>query len=349
MISQRMFVGWSALIAATVAGPVLPLRIEGRSASVARLAPAIGQVYTVDNAHSLMDFTVRLLGFNRVRGTFTAWQASVYYDPDALERSSVSFVADATSISTGAAERDEDLKRPAFFDVARFPRIRFRSTKVEASGHGFVVTGDLTIRDSTHQIRLPVAVLAPLATDPFRNQRVSFGTQVALNRRDFGVAGPAFWNDAISDSLVVEIEIGCRVWNYSQLDWSTGPRRRSAGELLFNAADSGRLSAGLARARALWAQRQSDSTWDFSGWEFEKAAMRLAQRQQLPLALSILDLGVELHQGGRPRELAAVLSRRAEVRLRLGRRSEATADLRQATLLDPDNTDAAEWLRHTGS
>lgn len=349
MISQRTLLEWAPLIAAAVAGPVAPPRIQGRSTSVTRLAPTIGQVYAVDNAHSLMDFTVRLLGFNRVRGTFTGWRASVHYDPEALERSSVSFVADAASISTGAVERDEDLKRAAFFDVARFPRIRFRSTTVEASARSFVVTGDLTIRDSTHQIRLPVEVLAPLSTDPFNNQRVSFGTRVALNRRDFGVVGPAFWNGAISDSLVVEIEIGCRVWNYSQLDWSTGPRHRSVGELLFSAADSGRLTAGLARVRALWAQRQSDSTWDFSAWEFEVAAMRLAQRQQLPVALSILDLGVELHQGGRPRELAALLSRRAEVRLRLGRRPEATADLRQATLLDPDNTDAAEWLRHTGS
>jgi polyisoprenoid-binding protein YceI len=290
---------------------------------------------------------VRLLGFNRVRGTFTAWRASVYYDPDALERSSVSFVADAASISTSIAERDDDLKRASFFDVAHFPKIRFRSTRVEQAANGFFVTGDLTIRDSTHQIRLPVQVLAPLSTDPFTNQRVSFGTVVTLNRRDFGVVGPPFWNGAISDSLVVEIEIGCRVWNYSQLDWSAGPRHRSVGELLFSAADSGRLATGLAQARSLWARRQSDTTWDFSAWEFEIAAMRLAQRHELRAALAILELGEELEQGSRPRALAALLARRGEVRLLLERRPEATADFRQATFLDPDNTDAVEWLRHS--
>ena len=166
-----------------------------------------------------------------------------------------------------------------------------------------------------------------------------------MNRRDFGVVGPTFWNGAISDSLAVEIEIGCRVWNYAQLGWSTGPERRSVGELLFTAADSGRLAAALSRARSLWVAR--DTAWVFSAWEFEKAAMRLVQRGQLRDALSILDLAVELHRGGRPADLAELLSRRGEVRLRSGRRAEATEDLRQATLLDPDNTDAIEWLRHS--
>ena len=79
--------------------------------------------------------------------------------------------------------------------------------------------------------------------------------------------------------------------------------------------------------------------------------MRLAQRQQLSEAQPILDLAVELYRGGGgggSHNLAALLARRGEVYLRLGRRAEATADWRQATLLDPDNTDAVEWLRHSG-
>ena len=78
--------------------------------------------------------------------------------------------------------------------------------------------------------------------------------------------------------------------------------------------------------------------------------MRLAQRQQLREAQPILDLAVELYRGrggGGSHDLAALLARRGEVYLRLGRRAEATADWRQATLLDPDNTDAVEWLRHS--
>lgn len=346
-ISRRPMVSWALVTVAALTGPSGPASRARGSAPVQALATPRGQVCTVDNAHSLMDFTVRLLGFNRVRGTFGAWRASVYYDPDTLEHSSVSFVADAATISTGVAERDDDLKRPTFFDVVHFPRIWFRSTKVEPAANGLVVSGDLTIRDSTHQIRLPTQVIAALSTDPFDNRRVAFGTSVTLNRRDFGVVGPSFWNGAIADSLVVEIEIGCRVWNYFALDWGAGPKRRSVGELLFNAADSGRLGGALTRVRSLWARRQSDSTWDFSAWGFEVAAMRLAQRQELREAQPILDLAVELYQEGPPRDRAALLARRGEVYLRLGRRAEATTDWRQATLLDPDNTDAVEWLRHS--
>lgn len=347
-IPRRTMVSCALFIVAALTRPSGPSSREGGPAPVVALATPRGHVCTVDNAHSLMDFTVRLLGFNRVRGTVGAWRASVYYDPDTLEHSTVSFVADAATISTGVPERDDDLKRPTFFDVDRFPRIRFRSTKVEPAANGLVVSGDLTIRDSTHEIRLPTQVIAPLSTDPFDNRRVSFGTSVTLNRRDFGVVGPSFWSGAIADSLVVEIEIGCRVWNYFAVDWSAGQQRRPVGQLLFNAADSGRLAGALTRVRALWVDRQSDSTWDFSVWGFEVAAMRLAQRQQLRGAQQILDLAVELYQGGGPHDRAALLARRGEVYLRLGRRAEATADWRQATLLDPDNTDAAEWLRHSG-
>lgn len=334
MLTRRLFgLSVSLVIAAGLGAPA---------------AAQTGQVYTADNAHSLMDFTARLLGFNRVRGTFATWSADLTYDPAALDRSSVSFIADATSISTGVGERDADLKGATFFDVAHFPRITFRSTSVAAAAGGFVVTGDLTIRDSTRHVRLPVQVIAPPSTDPFGKQRVSFGTSVSLNRRDFGVIGPAFWNRAIADSIVVEIELGARVWDFSQIGWGTRPGRRSVGELLYAAADSGRLSAGLAHARALWAARQSDTTWSFSWWELEKAAMRLAQRGRLPDAQRILDLAVEVHQGGPSDELAELLARRGEVRIRLGHHAEAAEDLRQALQLDPGNTNAMEWQRLTG-
>ncbi len=49
--------------------------------------PATGQVYTIDDAHSFVEFSVRLVGFNRVRGSFPQYEAHVYYDSAAVERS----------------------------------------------------------------------------------------------------------------------------------------------------------------------------------------------------------------------------------------------------------------------
>lgn len=309
--------------------------------------PGGGQVYTVDVAHSLMDFTVRLVGFNRVRGSFTDWHADLFYDPAAPERSSVSFVAEAASIATGNARRDADLRGEAFFDVARFPRLRFHSTSVTPGADGFSVAGVLTIRDSSRPVRFRVTILQPRAVDPFGNWRVSFGASLTLNRRDFGVIGPPFWNHAISDSVTIEMEIPARQWNYFHLVWGP-PSRRSLGRLLFVSADSGRLAPGLAQARAL-AAGGLDSTVEASAFGFEIAAMRRVQQRHLDDARRILEFALETLRQAPPRQRSRVLARLGEVYLRMGRRADAARVLRDAQAANPDDTLAQQLLLRVGS
>ncbi|HKV75625.1 MAG TPA: YceI family protein [Gemmatimonadales bacterium] len=298
--------------------------------------PGGGQVYTVDAAHSILDFTVRLVGFNRVRGSFTDWGADLFYDPAEPSHSSLDFVARVASVATGVEERDTDLKRPNFFDAARFPEMRFHSTRATPSAGGISIEGVLTIRDSSRPVRFEARVLEPMGVDPFGNWRISFGASVTLNRRDFGVIGPDFWNHAISDSVTVEMEIGARLWDYFNLGWGS-KSRRSIGQLLFNAADSGQLSRGLATARTLVAD-PTDTTINASAWEFEKAAMRRVQMHHLDDARRILEFARETLRTAPSGDRAEVLARLGEVYLRMGRRADAQSALRDAVAADPDNT-----------
>ncbi len=298
--------------------------------------PGGGQAYSVDNAHSLLDFTVRLVGFNRVRGSFADWSVDLIYDPAAPASSVVAFVADASSIQTGVTERDADLKGASFFDVTRFNRLRFHSTGVTPNGTVFVVEGPLTIRDSTHVIRFPVAVLDTLGRDPFGNWRVSFGASITINRRDFGVIGPAFWNNAIGDSVTIEMELGARVWDYFTLGFNSRPARRSLGEMLYQAADSDRLTQGLERARAMYA-RAPDSV-NAGAFEFEKAAMRRAEEHHLDDARRILEFARATLTTASGPQRGEVLARLGEIYLRLGRRSDAAGALLEAIAADSDNT-----------
>jgi polyisoprenoid-binding protein YceI len=303
--------------------------------------PGGGQVYTVDRAHSLMDFTVRLAGFNRVRGSFENWDADVFYDPAHPERSSVNFVAEVTSVNTANGERDRDLRAPAFFDVNRFPQMRFHSTRATPSATGFTVDGVLTIRDSSRTVSLPIVVLDPKAVDPFGNWRISFGTSLTLNRRDFGVVGPAFWNHAISDSVTIEMEIAARLWNYFRLGFFAPAGGRSIGALLYSAADSGRLADGLTRARGLLS-KGPDSTLNAGYFQFEVAAMRRGQLGKLDDARQILQLGVETTS--KPDQRSQLQARLGEVQLRMGRTGEAARTLQEALASNPDNTLAQQLL-----
>src|ERR1051325_3848696 len=288
---------WIAL--AVLAGP------HGAVAAQQRVA----EVYTVDQAHSLLDFTVRLVGFNRVRGSFGTWRADFAYDPAAPASGYVSFLAEVASIATQVEERDRDLKGAEFFDVARFPRLSFEGHVASAAGATLQIEGRLTIRDSTRTIRFPLELVTPEATDPFGNRRLVFAGKVTLNRRDFGVVGPRFWNHAISDSVAIEMELAGRIWGYSNLGFRRGSYYAPA---LVAAAGSGR---------------------------FPEVSRRLARVLELFAGVA------EARWRGEGR--SSYETRLGEVLVRMGRLEEARRHLDRALTLNPANTNARAWLAST--
>lgn len=301
---------------------------------------AIGEVYTVDEAHSLLDFTVRLVGFKPVRGTFGTWQADFLYDPAAPIAGFVSFRAKVASIATQIEERDQHLRSPDFFDAARFPWITFEGRVVTAAGSRLEVEGPLTIRGGTRTIRFPLELTTPEAIDLFGNRRLVFAGTVTLNRWDFGVAGPKLWNRAISDSVAIEMELEGRIWRYTTLGFRAGAYY---GPMLVAAADAGRFDQASRRLRSELAAER-DSTRLPSPLETEVAVGRLVQERKLREAEQLLELFRDVVER---RWTAAGQSlyhtRLGEVFLRRGRTAEARQQLEQAITLDSTNTNARAW------
>ena len=152
----------------------------------------MASTYKIDKAHSEAVFQVRHL-VTKVRGRFTDFEGTVQVDEDKPELSSVNFTIQATSIDTAEKDRDTHLRSGDFFEVERFPTISFRSKRVvKKSAENYDVTGDLTIRDVTKEITLPVTHLGA-AKDPWGNERLGFETETTINRKDFGLK----WNAAL--------------------------------------------------------------------------------------------------------------------------------------------------------
>jgi polyisoprenoid-binding protein YceI len=134
-------------------------------------------------------FEVRHL-LTRVRGRFTDFDGSIDYDPDAPERSTVTFAARTASIDTGEPQRDAHLRSADFFEADRYPSMTFVSRGIDRTdADRYVVTGDLTIRDVTRTIELPVTYLGA-ATDPWGNEKLGFEASITISRKDYGLA----WN-----------------------------------------------------------------------------------------------------------------------------------------------------------
>ena len=148
----------------------------------------IAGAWTVDPAHTNINFAIKHMGISLVRGRFDDIAGSVVADPDHLDKSSVSFTIQATSIDTNVKMRDDDLRSATYFDVAKYPTITFQSTRIEKKRHDYVAYGDLTIHGVTKQVALPFTVSGPIH-DPFGGVRFGILTGIHLNRLDYGVGG----------------------------------------------------------------------------------------------------------------------------------------------------------------
>ncbi len=172
------------------------------ASSVAR-----AQTWQIDPMHSAAQFSVRHLGISTVRGQFEKLSGSVTYDPAALGKTSISASIDANSVNTRVEMRDNDLRSPNFFDVAKYPTITFKSKRIDPSGPGQLkVVGDLTIHGVTKEVTLDVDGPTPVIKDPMGNSRMGASASTKINRRDFGVNGaPTMAGDEVVITLDIEL------------------------------------------------------------------------------------------------------------------------------------------------
>ena len=149
--------------------------------------------WTIDPAHSSVEFAVRHLMITTVRGRFTGVQGTVIADAADRSKSTIDVVIDAASIDTRESQRDAHLRSADFFDVEKFPTLTFRSTKIEgAAGETFTVHGDLTIHGVTRPVVLDVESEGQIA-DAWGGLRSGFTATTRIKRSDFGLT----WNQAL--------------------------------------------------------------------------------------------------------------------------------------------------------
>jgi polyisoprenoid-binding protein YceI len=166
--------------------------------------------YTIDTAHSRFGFVARHAMVTKVRGAFNEFDGKAVIDGEQPEKSSVNVTLQVASVDTRNAQRDAHLRNNDFLDVDNYPTITFTSTAItHEGGNDFVVTGDLTIKDVTKSITIPLQFQGA-AKDPFGNDRIGFEGSVVINRKDWGVS----WNAAletggvlVSEKVTLEFEI----------------------------------------------------------------------------------------------------------------------------------------------
>jgi polyisoprenoid-binding protein YceI len=171
---------------------------------------ATATTWSVDPAHSNVEFAVKHLMISTVKGRFGDVKGSVQYNDADPKQSRVDIEIGVGSIDTRSEQRDGHLRSPDFFDVERFPTMRFTSKRIDGDPNGqFKLVGDLTIRDTTREVTLD-AEFQGRNRDPWGGERMGFEAKGKVNRKDYGLN----WNQALEaggwllgDDIKMSIEV----------------------------------------------------------------------------------------------------------------------------------------------
>jgi polyisoprenoid-binding protein YceI len=163
-----------------------------------------------DPAHTRIGFSARHAMVTTVRGSFNDVTGRFYADLEDMSKSYAEVTLKAASVDTRNQQRDDHLRSPDFFDVEKWPDIRFVSTQIEeVEENAYMVSGDLTIRDITKHITVPLELMG-VEKDAFGALRAGFEGSRRVNRRDYGLE----WNmplDSggvlVSEKISLEFEI----------------------------------------------------------------------------------------------------------------------------------------------
>ncbi|MEL1243163.1 YceI family protein [Flavobacterium sp. DGU11] len=158
--------------------------------------------WAIDPTHSEIGFKVKHMMFSNVSGKFDTFTAEATTEDDNFENAQFDFSADASSVNTGNADRDNHLKTADFFGAEDHGKIDFKSTSFKKnSDDDYTLTGDLTIKGTTKSVTLAVE-FGGIAKDPWGNTKAGFSATGKLNRKDFGLT----WNAALETGGVLVSE-----------------------------------------------------------------------------------------------------------------------------------------------
>lgn len=173
---------------------IVALGLLSSSAALAEWARA-----NLDTTHSRVGFTASTVLFD-VDGHFKDYKVLVDGDAKQPETLKIKVEIAASSIDTANAKRDEHLKSPDFFDVAKYPTIRFESTKVEQQGRTLTVTGKLDMHGKQQTLSIPFKIAQ--GKNGAGVDTVAYKGKLTLDRTTYGIG-----TDSVAAKISLEKDV----------------------------------------------------------------------------------------------------------------------------------------------
>jgi polyisoprenoid-binding protein YceI len=335
---------FSTMLALALALAAAPAPAAKASKASKAVAPAKSlleglELFQVSPAHSPIEFSIGWMGLSKVRGAFADFAGTLALDRADLTRSSVTLVIRTKSLTTFNERRDRDLKSADWFDVEKFPTAVFSSREIVKQGDGYLMRGSLMLHGATKDIEIPFTFNGRLK-DTGGDDRAGFEGHTTLNRKDYGIVGPARYNALL--------ELGkAMVGDDVDLPLAVEAIHPTVKDTLYDPAADSLWRAIVARgmapvAKEYRAQRATtpDSLMPVNEQRLSAVGTQLLEGAKPSDALEIFRLQAEAYP-----QSASGFAGMAYAYAVLGDRENVVANAEKAVALNPSATRAIEILR----
>lgn len=143
--------------------------------------------WLLDPAHSELTFKIKHLMISNVSGAFKDFSAKVETEETDFSKANISLTVEMNSISTNNEQRDAHLRNSDFFEVEKFPQMKFTSTKIEQTDdESFNLYGNLTLKGVTKPVKLNMEFNG-IMKDPQGQEKAGFLVSGKIKRSDWGI------------------------------------------------------------------------------------------------------------------------------------------------------------------
>jgi len=200
MVRSRFFLLCAALLVTLAAAPT-PVARADATPDVKEMPSG---AYQLDADHASITFKINHLGFSHYTGRFDKMESTLDFNSGAPEQSNLNVTIYPNSVNTNNAKLEEELRGDKFFDVIKYPRATFQSTKIERTGPTTgKITGDFTFLGATHPITLDVTLIGA-GKRPMDNKLViGFSATGTIRRSEFGFTNLL---PLVGDDVTLQIE-----------------------------------------------------------------------------------------------------------------------------------------------
>lgn len=166
--------------------------------------PAVkGEGLAINSENSKVEFTgSKVTG--KHDGGFKNLSGTIDFVNNKPGESSVRVEIDTTSVYSDDEKLTKHLTSRDFFEVEKFPKATFTSTKIEADSatgaDAYTVTGDFDLHGVTKSITFPATIRAG-------TESIDVNAEFSINRKGFGIVYAGTADDLIRDNVVIRLSL----------------------------------------------------------------------------------------------------------------------------------------------